>query len=231
MADKQNTDRPAHASDTHTEDPRLHEGVSQMDSSPDEVCRIVLIAAARLLAYPASPARAALAEIAAALRQLPASDATAMLADVARRLLAMDLVELETRYVATFDFNEATALYLTAHELQDSRRRGQALVELRSLLRASGFEEVTDELPDYLPLLLEFVAYAPPAVPSQPVKQRLAAVCARIRTAISDDNPYREVFVALLDVLPQPAQPNSEQSFPDREQADTGEMPYPLRYD
>lgn len=231
MADEQHTEGPAYAQESHAEDPRLHEGASQVDSSQDEFHRIVLIAAARLLAYPDPPARAALPDITAALSQLPASDATAMLADVARRLLAMDVVELEALYVATFDFNEATALYLTAHELQDSRRRGQALVELRSLLRASGFEEVTDELPDYVPLLLEFVACAPPTVPSQAVEQRLAAVCAQIRTAMDQDNPYREVFVALLDVLPQSAPPNPEPSFPNREQADTGEMPYPLRYD
>ena len=223
----------------------------QPNTRDDELRRAVFIAAARLLAYPDDTLWALLPEIEAYLRELPASDAVTTLATVAKRLRETDVAELEARYVATFDFNESAALYLTAHELGDSRRRGQALVELRTLLRAAGFEEATDELPDYLPLLLELLAHAP-AVPEAPkgpadaplpldaLGQRLAAVCERIAAHLDVANPYRDVFDALLHVLPEPpepvelaesAAPNPERHFPRREQADTGEMPYPLRYD
>lgn len=200
----------------------------------------VFVAAARLLAYPDEALAALLPEIGAYLRTLPASETVSALVGVAERLRAMSVVELEALYVATFDFDESAALYLTAHELGDSRRRGQALIELRKLLRAAGFEQTTAELPDYLPLLLEFLAQAP-AAPSPPpagvedpldaLERRLAAVCERIAGRMAAENPYREVFVALRSLLPTPEEANPESRFSQREQADTGEMPYPLHYD
>lgn len=208
----------------------------QLGAREDAVRRGVFMAAARLLAYPDRSLWMLLPEIEAYLHELPASDSVTTLVAVAERLHGMGVADLEARYVATFDFNESAALYLTAHELGDSRRRGQALVELRTLLRAAGFEEATEELPDYLPLLLEFLAHTPvvPAdmrVPIDTLERRMAAVCERISTHLDADDPYRNVFVALHDVLPAPAEANPEQHFTQREQADTGEMPYPLRYD
>lgn len=204
--------------------------------------RAVLIAASRLLSYPDGASWALLPEIAASLRELLTSgaadcvDALALLALVAERLGTgdRDEAEREARYVATFDFHEPASLYLTAHELGDSRRRGQALIELRALLRAAGFEEAGDELPDYLPLLLEYLANAPADTPVDAVhalEQRLAAVCARIQGRLDADSPYRDVFVALRGMLPEPAEANPENRFTQREQADSGEMPYPLHYD
>lgn len=196
----------------------------------------VFIAVARLLTYPDGAFWALLPEIEAYLHTLPASEPVSVLVGVAKRLRETRAAELEARYVATFDFDESAALYLTAHELGDSRRRGQALVELRRMLRAAGFEETTEELPDYLPLLLELLAHAPGAPtgaldPIAALEQRLAAVCERIAERLGADNPYRDVFVALRGLLPTPEESDPERHFAQREQADTGEMPYPLHYD
>lgn len=206
--------------------------------------RAVFLAASRLLSYPDRAAWTLLPEIAAYLRELPGSDAVddadavALLARATDRLHAgaggADAAGREECYVATFDFHEPASLYLTAHELGDSRSRGQALIALRALMRAAGFEEAGDELPDYLPLLLEFLAHASEDTPADAVhalEQRLAAVCARIQEHLDANSPYRDVFVALLKTLPEPAETNPEKRFARREQADTGEMPYPLRYD
>ena len=65
---------------------------------------------------------------------------------------------MQQLYVSIFDLREATCLYLTAHELGDSTRRGNALLELRQLLFKAGVQEETEELPDYLPLLFELIA-------------------------------------------------------------------------
>lgn len=213
----------------------------QPDIPDGEGRRGVFIAAARLLSYPDPAMWTLLPEIEAYLRELPSSRPVTALVAVAIRLRETDMIEAEARYVATFDFNEAAALYLTAHELGDSRRRGQSLVELRTLLRASSFEEATEELPDYLPLLLEFLAHVTvPVTPTNPtnapdpmgaLERRLAAVCDRIGTHVDADNPYRGVFIALREILPEPAEANPERRFTQREQADTGEMPYPIRYD
>lgn len=221
-----------------TQDPRpqadeserpAHAGTPQ--PVEDALRRGVFIAAARLLAYPDRALWTLLPDIEAYLPQLPASDPARALAVAVGRLRETDLADLEARYVATFDFSEATSLYLTAHELGDSRRRGQALVELRALLRAAGFEEATEELPDYLPPLLEFLAHAPADTPADALERRLSAVCERIHSHLEAEHPYLDIFVALRGVLPAPAESNPEQRFPQRERADTGEMPFPLRYD
>lgn len=247
MAARRRQRRAASGSDLPAaERERAGQVVAPAAANP-EARRGVLLAAARLLAYPDRALCELLPEIEAYLRQPPASDAAALLAGVAQRLRQLESAEREARYVATFDFDEAAALYLTAHELGDSRRRGRAMVELRALLRAVGFEQTTTELPDYLPLLLEFLAHLPPEAaaeteaepaaesaaesPVETLERRLAAVCERIAAHLAADNLYRDVFVALCRVLPPPAEANPERRFTERERADTGEMPYPLRYD
>lgn len=61
-------------------------------------------------------------------------------------------------YVSTFDFNERTTLYLTYSVFKDNRERGPALVKLRQEFLQAGAELESDELPDYLPLILEFAS-------------------------------------------------------------------------
>lgn len=231
MAEQREQQQPEREPRPDAPEPERRGPTGQPEHREDEVRRNVFIAAARLLAYPDRASWALLPEIEAYLRELPAGDSVTALLTVTERLRETGVAALEARYVATFDFNESASLYLTAHEQGDSRRRGQALVELRAMLRAAGFEQATEELPDYLPLLLEFLAHATADAPRDALERRLAAVCERIVTKLDADNPYRDVFVALLDVLPEPAESHPEQRFPQREQADTGEMPYPLRYE
>jgi len=229
--------QPPSAPEPHPDEAQRRAPADQPGIREDDVRRSIFVAAARLLAYPDRALSTLLPEIETYLRELPTSGPTTTLVTVAGRLREVGVTELEARYVATFDFNEPTALYLTAHELGDSRRRGQALIELRALLRAAGFEEATAELPDYLPLLLEFLGHAPAGAPLDALdaldalERRLAAACERICTHMDADNLYRDIFVALREVFPEPAEPNPDQRFTQREQADTGEMPYPLRYD
>lgn len=62
------------------------------------------------------------------------------------------------KYVKTFDFHGLTTLYLTYNVFKDSRKRGEALVKLRQIFNESNLIAETDELPDYVPLILEFLA-------------------------------------------------------------------------
>ncbi|WP_071458849.1 nitrate reductase molybdenum cofactor assembly chaperone [Bacillus massilinigeriensis] len=61
-------------------------------------------------------------------------------------------------YVLTFDFNERSTLYLTYSVFKDNRERGPALVKLRNEFLEAGANLESDELPDYLPLILEFAS-------------------------------------------------------------------------
>ena len=69
-----------------------------------------------------------------------------------------DLIELQRVYVDTFDLKAQHSLYLTHHLLGDDKNRGPALIDLGEYYRAWGMESIEGELPDYLPLMLEFTA-------------------------------------------------------------------------
>lgn len=70
------------------------------------------------------------------------------------------LDELTDSYVRTFDFSEKTNLYLTYSKLKDEKERGNILVKLKEIYRDEGFVLDSEELPDYFPLLLEFISVA-----------------------------------------------------------------------
>ena len=72
------------------------------------------------------------------------------------------LGELQRRYVETFDFDARASLHLTYHLYGDQRRRGEALIELKGRYAESGLHlPEGGELPDYLPVVLEFAELAP----------------------------------------------------------------------
>lgn len=66
--------------------------------------------------------------------------------------------ERERRYVATFDLKRKCCMYLTYYQAGDTRKRGGALVAFIEAYREAGWEFDADELPDYLPAVLEFAA-------------------------------------------------------------------------
>ena len=76
-------------------------------------------------------------------------------------LRVTDLLDVQAEYVETFDRGRSRSLYLYEHIHGESRERGPAMVELAQVYRAHGFEIDTVELPDYLPLFLEFLASLP----------------------------------------------------------------------
>ncbi|MGH3415455.1 MAG: nitrate reductase molybdenum cofactor assembly chaperone, partial [Actinocrinis sp.] len=63
-------------------------------------------------------------------------------------------------YVETFDLRRRCALYLTYYRYGDTRKRGMAMLEFKTAYRAAGFVPGDAELPDYLPMVLEFAALA-----------------------------------------------------------------------
>ena len=73
-------------------------------------------------------------------------------------LRATDPADIVQHYVQTFDLRRRCALYLTYYRYGDTRKRGMAMVEFKTAYRAAGFTPTEDELPDYLPMVLEFAA-------------------------------------------------------------------------
>jgi len=122
-----------------------------------------LRALSALLCYPTAETMAALDEVTAVLRAdplLPADRRAAVFGFIAE-LRALPLLDAEERYVALFDRNRSLSLHLYEHVHGESRDRGQAMVRLATLYALHGLEVAARELPDYLPLYLEFLSQVP----------------------------------------------------------------------
>ncbi|MED3574942.1 nitrate reductase molybdenum cofactor assembly chaperone [Cytobacillus praedii] len=146
-------------------------------------------------------------------------------------LFSLELKELQELYVETFDYKEKTGLYLTAQELGDSRRRGDALIRLQKLIADMGFEKVGIELTDYIPMLMELLAVAPENEEIHHLKRRLAYAIHRIFTHISKNNPYYQIFDALMThIFEVPSSEEISRLVNEREEADLDELPYPMIY-
>ncbi len=209
----------------------LAEDIAGAHARSDQFRRAALKAAACLLGYPDDAFWLLFPQVESYLRASQETAPVAALAQAATAIRRLEPPELAALYVATFDLSEEAALYLTAHELGDSRQRGVALLALRSMLRARGFEPAGTELPDYLPMLLEFLASVAADGDTGKLERRIAAVCTRIHNKLADENPYKGVFTALLGILPAAGSPDPQGQVQGREQADTGELPYPIHYD
>ncbi|MCL1485985.1 MAG: nitrate reductase molybdenum cofactor assembly chaperone [Marinobacter sp.] len=72
-----------------------------------------------------------------------------------------NLLDLQESYVATFDRGRATSLLLFEHVHGESRDRGQAMVDLMEQYKTNGLEIDARELPDYLPLFMEYLSTRP----------------------------------------------------------------------
>ena len=161
---------------------------------------IIYKALAALLAYPSQELVAALPEIGAAidrnakLRRRDRRALSALLAELA----AADLLDAQERYVALFDRGRATSLNLFEHVHGDSRDRGQAMVDLRATYARSGLELTANELPDHLPVLLEFLSTQPDAV-AHDMLGDCAHILRKVGEALAKQrSSYAAVFAAAL---------------------------------
>jgi nitrate reductase delta subunit len=111
-----------------------------------------------------------------------------------------DLIDLQEEYTATFDRGRATSLHLFEHVHGESRDRGQAMVDLIGLYRAQGLEMPGDELPDYLPLFLEYLSF----LPVEEAKSSLhdtGAILLNMQGALDRrKSRYQVVLLAILDI-------------------------------
>ena len=118
-----------------------------------------------LLTYPTEDLVAAVDEIEAALVAdgLVSEEARAGLARLFDDLRTQDIYDLQEHYVGLFDKTRNLSLHLFEHVHGESRDRGQAMVDLADHYAAGGLELTAHELPDFLPLFLEFLATRPRA--------------------------------------------------------------------
>jgi nitrate reductase molybdenum cofactor assembly chaperone NarJ/NarW len=114
---------------------------------------------------------------------------------------AQDAQQLQQAYVDTFDFSKRNSLYLTYHLFGDRRQRGQALLTLKQRFAAAGFELADGELPDYLPVVLEFAALA--GAPGLEILERYREAIELVRSSLhASGSPWAPLLDAVAAPLP-----------------------------
>ncbi|MFI4927716.1 MAG: nitrate reductase molybdenum cofactor assembly chaperone [Burkholderiales bacterium] len=153
-----------------------------------------------LLDYPDQDLLDALPDMRAALlghRALPPSSRAA-LRELVDGLRAKPLIELQEAYVEAFDRGRASSLYLFEHVHGESRERGQAMVDLLAMYEAKGLFLSAGELPDFLPVFLEFLAHETPAQ-ARTLLGEIAGISRAIATGLAErGDPYFAAVAALL---------------------------------
>lgn len=161
---------------------------------------ITLRIVARLLDYPDEALFTHHAEMLAALEAGSELDAAqrAQLTDFITEFCAGSLLDRQADYCELFDRGRATSLLLFEHVHGESRDRGQAMVDLLEQYRADGLELSAKELPDFLPLYLEYLAsldVTRARAGLADVAPILALLAARLKQRQSR---YSELFTVLL---------------------------------
>ena len=112
------------------------------------------------------------------------------------------LTVLQSEYVQEFDLSKRHSLHLTYWTDGDTRRRGEALAAFKEIYREHGILPEGTELPDYLPLVLEFAAKVSPA-DGYELLQRYRPSVELLRLALRDAGlPYHHVLALVCSTLP-----------------------------
>lgn len=109
-------------------------------------------------------------------------------------------IEVAQHYVETFDLRRRCALYLTYYRSGDTRKRGMSLLAFKTAYRVAGLDPCEDELPDYLPLVLDFASLSPRGAE---LLRSHRSDLELLRRALDDAaSPYADVVGAIAAQLP-----------------------------
>ncbi len=165
-----------------------------------------------LLSYPQEEWLRALPELEDVLAAEHAQNggALAALAPLLEALRQGPPIRLQEEYVATFDRNPSHSLHLYEHIHGESRDRGPALVSLMEEYRNHGLEIAEAELPDYLPLFLEFLSLLPQAQALDFLAEAVHVIAAVGRKLADNGSAYALVMRQLEALSPVAAEPLTE---------------------
>jgi nitrate reductase delta subunit len=181
--------------------------MSLFSSSPPQA-RLTLRVLAHLLRYPDADFRAHTADMRQAL-QAEAALPAARLAELdalLKHLGGSPSLDVESEYVELFDRGRRTALHLFEHVHGDSRDRGPAMIDLIQTYEKAGLFLGPNELPDYLPVVLEFASTQPPPQ----AREFMGEIAHIVRVIFSPlagrQSPYASVLAAVLELAGEKAE-------------------------
>lgn len=180
-----------------------------MFSTQVPTMRLTLRVLAHLLQYPDAQLREQLPGLSQALdleAALPAHRKSE-LQTLMHRLQSLDALQVESEYVELFDRGRSTALHLFEHVHGDSRDRGPAMIDLIQTYEKAGLYLGPDELPDHLPVLLEFASTQPPQQGREFLAETAHIVRSIFSALLKRQSPYASVLAAVLELAGEKAEP------------------------
>ena len=162
--------------------------------------RRTLRALAALLSYPSSELKANIASVKEVLEReeaLSRSDRS-RIAMLLKRFAEDDLLDLQSTYSELFDRSRSLSLHLFEHVHGDSRERGQAMIDLGQQYMESGFFLEGGELPDFVPVFLEFASCLPSADSREMLAQPAHVFAALAERLDKRDSDYSAIFHCLV---------------------------------
>ncbi|RWM28559.1 MAG: nitrate reductase molybdenum cofactor assembly chaperone [Mesorhizobium sp.] len=159
-----------------------------------------------LLSYPTEELCAAVPEIAVAIAAegLVSDEAGKQMQPLLADLATLDLYDLQERYVELFDKTRRHSLHLFEHIHGESRDRGQAMVDLVEHYRRGGLDVTANELPDFIPLFLEFLS-ARPFEEARGLLNETAHIFSLLEERLAKRNAgYAAVFTAIASIVSEP---------------------------
>ena len=174
-----------------------------------------------LLCYPESEWLGALPELEQALAAEAGfnGDAAVRLAPLFALLRESKLIALQENYVATFDRNPSHSLHLFEHIHGESRDRGSAMIDLLEEYWKHDFDASAAELPDYVPLFLEFLSLLPPEKALELLGDAVHVLATVGRKLDANGSPYASAFQVLEALSPVVAQELAEPPVRDMDEA------------
>ncbi len=155
-----------------------------------------------LLSYPDQELIAAAPEFGEILdseRLIPAHHRRA-LDRLVEEIATGEIYDLQERYGLLFDRSKTLALHLFEHVHGESRDRGQAMVDLKAMYENAGLMVAANELPDYLPLFLEFLSTQPSAATRELLGQTAHILAALAERLDRRQSSYKVIFNALVAI-------------------------------
>ena len=162
---------------------------------------VVIKIASHLLQYPDAGLLNTFESLTGVIQDLSPGPPREIFTDFLRHFSKRKLINWQEEYTRNFDLNPATCLNLTYHKYGDGKERGPALAQLHQVYHRAGYEAAACELPDFLPLVLEFLAICPGEEYAWLLKEyrpQIETLANRLQEA---GTPYANLFSVILDTF------------------------------
>jgi nitrate reductase delta subunit len=177
-----------------------------------EVSNKVYKTMAILLQYPNKDLLHCVPELESYTGLMPAGKAQRVIENFLGYLKSEPMLKLQQNYTAAFDMNPSTTLNMTYHLFGEGEKRAGMMGRLQQCYYAAGYDGPANDLPDFLPLMLEFLALCPDPSMIDLFWQCCAALDGLIERLREMTRPYADLLDLLADdykqrfitVVPQP---------------------------